>query len=62
MTKKSVVVKGGSLYYVSDGSSGTFGVYKSKTWSNSHIGEAKTMEDALALIKSHSGRDIEKIG
>jgi hypothetical protein len=59
VAKKKVVVKGGgsNLYYVSE-SSGTIYVYKSDT----QIGKTKTMEDALALIKNHSGKDIESIG
>ncbi len=63
MPKKKVVVKGGgeNLYYVS-GSSGTIYVYKSSGWSDTLIGETKTMEDALALIRNHSGRDIKSIG
>ena len=63
MAKKKVVVKGGgsNLYYVSE-SSGTIYVYKGGGWSDTQIGKTKTMEDALALIKNHSGRDIESIG
>lgn len=64
MAKKKVVVKGGgsNLYYVSE-SSGTIYVYKGGDWGgDTQIGKARSMEDALALIKSHSGRDIERIG
>ena len=63
MSKKKVIVKGGgsNLYYVSK-SSGTIYVYKGGVWSDTLIGETKTMEDALALIRNHSGRDIERIG
>jgi len=59
MSKKKVIVKGGgsNLYYVSE-SSGIIWVYRSNTL----IGKTKTMEDALALIRNHSGRDIERIG
>jgi len=59
VAKKKVVVKGGgqNLYYVSE-SSGTFYVYKG----SSQIGKTGTMEDALALIRNHSGKDIESIG
>ena len=59
MSKKKVIVKGGgsNLYYVSK-SSGIIYVYRSDTL----IGKTKTMEDALALIRNHSGRDIERIG
>ena len=59
MAKKKVIVKGGgrNLYYVSE-SSGTIYVYRG----DNQIGKTKTMEDALALIRNHSGRDIESIG
>ena len=60
MTKIKVVVKGGgsNLYYVSK-SSGTMYVYKGSVWGgDTQIGKTKRFEDALALIKSHSGRDI----
>ncbi len=57
MSKKKVVVKGGgnNLYYVSE-SSGTIYVYKGGGWSDTQIGKTKTMEDAIALIKSDSGK------
>lgn len=63
MSKKKVIVKGGgnNLYRVSE-SSGTIYVYKAGSWGDKQIGKTKTMEDALALIKSHSGREIESIG
>ena len=63
MAKKKVVVKGGgnNLYYISE-SSGTIYVYQSGGWNDTSIGTVKSMEDALALIRSHSGRDIESIG
>jgi len=63
LARKKVVVKGGgsNLYYISE-NSGTFYVYKGGGWSETEIGKTKTMEDALALIKSHSGRDVESIG
>lgn len=63
MSKKRVVVKGGgaNLYYVSE-SSGTVYVYKGGVWSDSQIGKTKSMSDALSLIRSHSGREIESIG
>lgn len=59
MSKKKVIVKGGgeNLYYVSE-TMGTLYVYKG---SSSQIGKTKTMEDAIALIRNHSGRDIERI-
>ena len=63
MSKRKVVVRGGgkNLYYVSD-SSGTFYVKQAGGWSGgTSIGQTRSLEDALALIKSHSGKDIEKI-
>ena len=63
MAKKKVVVKGGgkNLYYVSE-TSGTIYVYQGGGWGDKSIGTVKSMEDALALIRNHSGRDIESIG
>ncbi len=64
MAKKMIVVTGGgeNLYYVSE-SSGTIYVYKGSVWlSDKLIGKTRTMEDALSLIRSYSGRDIEDIG
>ncbi|MEE4539466.1 MAG: hypothetical protein V2J51_13365 [Erythrobacter sp.] len=64
MAKKRVVVKGGgeNLYYVSE-SSGTYYVYKGSVWgSDTQIGKARSMSDALAIITSYSGRAIESIG
>jgi hypothetical protein len=63
MAKKKVVVKGGgsNLYSVSE-SSGTIYVYKSGGWGDTQIGKTKTMEDALALIRNHSGKNIDSIG
>lgn len=61
--QRKVVVKGGgaNLYRVSE-SNGTFHVYKVSVWgSDSAIGTARRLEDALALIRSHSGREIERI-
>ena len=63
MAKKKVVVRGGgeNLYYVSD-SSGVFYVTKGSVWGGgTDIGKANSLEDALAIIRSYSGRDIEKI-
>lgn len=59
MAKRRVIVRGGgnNLYYVSD-SSGVFYVSKSN---GTDIGKARNLDDALAIIKSHSGREIEKI-
>lgn len=65
MAEKTVVVKGGgsNLYYISDYKNeffaykGSASIFGGKT----HIGTARSLEDALAIIKSHSGRQIEKI-
>lgn len=63
MAKRKVVVRGGgeNLYYISDSGS-WFYVTKGSVWgSGTDIGKARCLEDALAIVKSHSGRDIEKI-
>lgn len=59
MAKKRVVVKGGgsNLYYISE-SSGTYYVYKG---SSSQIGKTRSMDDAISIIRSHSGKEIESI-
>lgn len=64
MSKKKIIVKGGgeNLYYVSE-SSGIFYIYKGHVWgSDTQIGKARSMNDALAIITSYSGRAIESIG
>lgn len=63
MAKRRVVVRGGghNLYFVSD-TSGTYYVRKGSVWgSGMDIGKTKSLADALGLIKTHSGRDIESI-
>lgn len=66
MGAKQVVVQGGgdNLYKVSE-SSRTFYVYRIDVgiFSNTHyeIGQTRNFEDALSLIKSHSGKGIKKI-
>lgn len=63
---KEVVVQGGgaNLYKVSE-SGGWFYAYKVDVGflsnSNRSIGKARSLADALDLIKSHSGKEIEKI-
>jgi len=63
---KKVVVKGGgkNLYKISE-SGGWHYVYKVDVGffsnSNNSIGKAKSLSDALDIIKSHSGRDIQEI-
>ena len=63
--KTRVVVRGGgeNLYEVSE-SSGWFHTYKVGGVlfsSRTSIGKAKTFDQALDIIKSHSGREIEKV-
>jgi hypothetical protein len=60
--ERKVIVKGGgqNLYSISE-SSGKFRAYKNGFPSRSQIGTASSLEDALALIKGHSGRDIQEI-
>jgi hypothetical protein len=63
MAKQKVVVKGGgeNLYYISE-SSGIFYVYKGSVWgSDTQIGKTRDKADAISLIRSHSGRDIERM-
>ncbi len=63
---KKVVVKGGgkNLYKISE-SGGWHYVYKVDVGfissSNTSIGKTKSLSDALEIIKSHSGRDIQEI-
>jgi len=64
---KRVVVKGGgkNLYKISE-YNGWFHAYRVDVGfisnSNSSIGKAKSLGDALELIKSHSGAEIQEIG
>jgi len=66
MGKRRVVVKGGgaNLYYISD-SGGTFYVTHKRVGlildDNIDIGKTRSLDDALSLIRSHSGRGIESI-
>lgn len=62
MSSKTIVVKGGgqNLYSTSE-SGGTIYVYKGSGGGKTQIGKVKQFEDALAVIKSHSGKDIERI-
>lgn len=64
--KTKVVVRGGgqNLYEVSE-SSGWFYAYKVNVNlinSKDNLGKASSFDQALDIIKSHSGRGIEKIG
>lgn len=66
MATKRVVVNGGgdNLYRISIyGSKYTVSHVDVGVFTNSInvIGEARSMEDALSIIKAHSGRSIKKI-
>ncbi|MEM9755770.1 MAG: hypothetical protein AAF914_07250 [Pseudomonadota bacterium] len=63
---KRVVVKGGgkNLYRISEGSS-TFYVQHAQggllSSNYRDIGKTRSLEDAITLIRSHSGQEIESI-
>jgi hypothetical protein len=64
---RKVVVQGGgaNLYKISE-YDGWFYAYKVDVGffsnSNRSIGKARSLKDALDLIKSHSGKEIKEIG
>ncbi len=60
MSKKTVVVQGGNVYTVGD-TSGTFYVKRGGGHYAMDIGKTRSFDDALALIKSHSGKQIRDI-
>lgn len=66
MAKRTVVVQGGgaNLYEVSD-YDGTFYAYKVDVGfisdTRRDIGKTRSLEDALALVRSHSGKQIKEI-
>lgn len=65
MKDRTVVVQGGgaNLYKISE-YNGKYIAYKVNDGlfsSNNNIGEARSLEDALALIKLHSGREIKEV-
>lgn len=66
MTRHRVIVKGGgaNLYYVNE-SNGRFFVIQKRVGlildSDTDIGKTRAFEDALGLIRSHSGRGIDSI-
>lgn len=66
MAAKKVVVKGGgrNLFKVSE-YNGTFYVYQVEVGlladDKHQIGKTTSLEDALTLIRSYTGKDIEKI-
>jgi hypothetical protein len=66
MANKRVVVQGGghNLYEISE-YSGKYTAYKVDVGfisdSKTNIGQASSLEDALTLIKVHSGKEIKEI-
>jgi hypothetical protein len=59
---KTVTVEGGAYYTIGE-SSGTYYVRKGDSgFSGTDIGKARSLDDALALIKAHSGKQIKSIG
>ena len=57
MADRKVVVQDGNLYKVSDYK----GIYYASKVGGGNLGQAKSLEDAIILIKSHSGKEIKKI-
>ena len=57
MAKKTVLTRNGKYYKIDVFSSGKHKVYSSK----SYLCEVKSLEDAIAVIKSDSGSDIQRI-
>jgi hypothetical protein len=61
---RSVAVQGGNLYEIGE-YDGTFYVRRVKVNllfnDKSDIGKARSLDDALSLIRSHSGREIKSI-
>lgn len=66
MSRRRVVVNGGgaNLYYIGE-SNGRFWVTQKKVGilldSDTDIGNTRSLDDALSLIRSHSGRGIKSI-
>jgi hypothetical protein len=61
MSRKQVVVEGGNVYTIGE-SSGTYYVRRGSGWSGTDIGKTRSFDDALSLVKSHSGKQIRSIG
>ncbi|WP_156878074.1 hypothetical protein [Sphingopyxis sp. QXT-31] len=61
---RSVAVQGGNLYEIGE-YDGTFYVRRVKVKlllnAKSDIGKTRSLDDALSLIRSHSGREIKSI-
>lgn len=66
MSTTQVVVKGGgkNLYEISESSGWFYARKVSVDIVNTHkdLGKARTFDQALSIIKSHSGKGIERIG
>lgn len=60
MSDKNVTVQGGGSYRIKE-YAGKYTAYKIHSFSKDNIGKASTFEDALSLIKVHSGKEIKKI-
>ena len=56
------MAKGGgkNLYNISE-YDGWFYAYQGDGWFSNEIGKTRNLKDALDLIKSHSGKEIEEI-
>jgi len=63
--KRKVITKSGKLYQVSE-YCGTYNAYRVEVgllWDNTtHVGKARNLEDALALIKAYANEGIREIG
>lgn len=58
---RHVTVEGGGYYTIGE-SSGTYYVRKGGSgFDGTDVGKTRSLEDALALIKAHSGRQIKSI-
>lgn len=68
MKVRQVVTSGGgeNLYKINEYSSTSFTVYKAKVkligYDYTEIGSTRNLEDALTLIRSYSGNNIDRIG
>ena len=62
--KKKVAIQGGAKYYQVSEYRGTFYVYEFGGFfgtSSSEIGQTRSFDDALSIIRSYSGKQITKI-
>ena len=60
MSDKIVTMQGGGSYKIVE-YAGKYTAYKLHNFSKENIGKTSTLEDALSLIKVHSGKEIKKI-